>query len=241
MIAFIRQLQDTVRLRTTAPEPLQEFSIQESSRVLNEIDDPRALLPPRHLADHLVDCYFAKIHTLYPFVHREVFLAAYQGLWREQGSSLTERPTNGLGLGDTKGTRKTFYYGLNVVFALGCQFSDVIQVEREATSEAFFHACKPALDVDYLEAGDLALTQTVLLMAHYLQGSRAPNRCWHVSGMACRLAQGVGLHVDAGNEHRSFAEIQIRRRVWHGCVMLDLLDGKHLIWLNIWLTQSTGQ
>ncbi|OQD89742.1 hypothetical protein PENANT_c002G00143 [Penicillium antarcticum] len=89
-------------------------------------------------------------------------------------------------------------------------------------SEAFFHTCKPALDVDYLEDGDLALVQTFLIIAHYLQGSRAPNRCWHIIGTAIRLAQGVGLHSDIGDEHRSFAETQIRRRVWHGCVMLDL-------------------
>ncbi|KAJ5131927.1 hypothetical protein N7448_006085 [Penicillium atrosanguineum] len=224
-IAFIKQLQDTVRLRTPGPEPMQEFSnygSQESPTILNETVDSHELLPPRHLADHLVDRYFSKIHTLYPFIHKEAFLAAYESLWRQNDNPSTERSANGLGLGDTRGTRTSFYYGLNIVFAMGCQFSDIIQHEREAISEAFFHACKPALDVDYLEAGDLALTQTLLLMAHYLQGSRAPNRCWHVIGIACRLAQGIGLHSDAGNDHRSFAEIQVRRRVYHGCVMLDL-------------------
>jgi hypothetical protein len=54
-----------------------------------------------------------------------------------------------------------------VIFASGCQFSDIVQHEREAISEAF-HTCKPALDVDYLEDGDLALAQTLLLIAHYL-------------------------------------------------------------------------
>lgn len=223
-IAFIKQLQNTARLRTPVPESLQEFSNhrpQENPRALNEIES-RGFLPPRHLADHLVDCYFSKIHSLYPFLHKEAFFAAYEALWRKKGSPSSEQSPNGFGLGEIGGNYKTFYYGLNMIFALGCQFSDIIQAEREATSEAFFHTCKPALDVDYLEAGDISLIQTLLLMAHYLQGSRTPNRCWHVTGVACRLAQGVGLHSEAGNEHRSFAEIQIRRRVWHGCVMLDL-------------------
>ncbi|KAJ5548146.1 hypothetical protein N7513_005380 [Penicillium frequentans] len=227
-IAFIKQLQDTVKSRT--PKPPQEPSHQdlhpsvnqESSRALVDVADSRELLPPRHLADHLVDCYFTKIHSLYPFVHKVAFLTAYESLWSHDGLPSSARSIRGLGLGDSNETRTTFYYGLNVVFALACQFSDIIQVEREATSEAFFHTSKPALDVDYLEAGDLALTQTLLLMAHYLQGSRTPNRCWHVIGTACRLAQGIGLHSDVGNKHRSFAEIQVRRRVWHGCVMLDL-------------------
>jgi hypothetical protein len=235
-IAFIKQLQDAVRLRKPGPDTMQDFTkngSQESSTVPNEAVHTRELLPPRHLADHLVDCYFSKIHTLYPFIHKEAFLAAYESLWRQKESPSAERSTNGLGLGDSRGTRTGFYYGLNIVFAMGCQFSDIVQREREAISEAFFHACKPALDIDYLEAGDLALTQTLLLMAHYLQGSRTPNRCWHVIGIACRLSQGIGLHSDVGNDHRSPAEIQIRRRVYHGCVMLDLYEERKTIWSGL--------
>ncbi|EAA60504.1 hypothetical protein AN4343.2 [Aspergillus nidulans FGSC A4] len=97
-------------------------------------------------------------------------------------------------------------------------------VERQTTSEAFFHRCKPALDVDYLERGDLALVQVVLFIAHYLQGSQTPNRCLHAIGTAFRLAQGLGLHATVGDEHRSFAQKQMRRRVWHGCRMLDLVE-----------------
>lgn len=220
-VAFIKQLQNTVS-KTLAP-------LQESSRCQFDLESARdcntcelqELLPPRLLAAHLVDCYFSKVHVLYPSVRKEAFLAAYDSLWRNKDSPST-RSTNGLGLGDATGNRTTFYYGLNVIFASGCQFSDIVQHEREAISEAFFHTCKPALDVDYPGDGDLAFAQTLLLMAHYLQSSQAPNRCWHVIGTACRLAQSVGLHSDLGNEQRSFAEIQILRRVWHGSVMLNL-------------------
>lgn len=247
-VAFIKQLQDTFKSRTPdadslrkSTEPSRQSMDRERSRgavgaVQSKI--PRNLLPPRPLADHLVDCYFSKIHTLYPFVHREAFLTAYQSLWRTTDSPSPVWSTHGLGLGDIQGSQASFYYGLNVIFALGCQFSDTVQVGRETTSEAFFHRSKPALDVDYLEGGDLALTQTLLLMAHYLQSSLTPNRCWHVIGTACRLAQGVGLHSDVGNEHRSFAEIQIRRRVWHGCVTLDLYG--HIPRSSLYLTEFAG-
>ncbi|CAG8156794.1 unnamed protein product [Penicillium olsonii] len=219
-VAFINQLQDAV---SKTPAPLQASRRQFDPKTATNFNanDLQVLLPPRTLADHLVDCYFSKIHSLYPFVHKEAFLTAYDSLRRNKDTP-SGRSTNGLGLGDAGGNLITFYYGLNMIFALGCQFSDIVQHEREAVSEAFFQTCKPVLDLDYLENGDLALAQTLLLMAHYLQGSRTPNRCWHVIGTACRLAQGVGLHSDVGNEHRSFAETQIRRRVWHGCVMLDL-------------------
>lgn len=75
-IAFIKQLQDTVKSRTPKPpqEPshqdFRQYVNQESPRALVDATDSRDLLPPRHLADHLVDCYFTKIHSLYPFVHK---------------------------------------------------------------------------------------------------------------------------------------------------------------------------
>lgn len=227
-ISFIKQLQDT--LRPNAPTGTESNRERRQHRVHGRTSSPRPIssepwvnsLPPRTLADHLVDCYFAKIHTLYPFVHKYAFLAMYRSLWTAQGFPSGRKPTNGLGLGDTGVNSITFYYALNAIFALGCQFSTVVQAERETTSEAFFRLCKPALDLDSLQGSDLALVQTLLLMVHYLQGSRTPDRCWHVIGTACRVAQAIGLHADSGNSNRSFAEIQIRRRVWHGCVMLDL-------------------
>lgn len=104
--------------------PLQESSRRqfdrESARNCNTFK-LQVLLPPRPLADHLVDCYFSKIHVLYPFVHKEAFLAAYDSLWRNKDSPST-RSTNGLGLGDARGDRTTFYYGLNVIFASGVSF-----------------------------------------------------------------------------------------------------------------------
>ncbi|KAL6236383.1 fungal-specific transcription factor domain-containing protein [Aspergillus navahoensis] len=212
-IAFIQRLQGTLRSGGLSPEPSATYDTAQRSFVEENTkcaDISLDLLPPRTLADHLVDCYFTKIHTLYPFVHKESFLSLYQQLWTSGDS--TDSPANtGLGLGDTTVSAKTFYYGLNIVFAHGCQFSEMMGAERQTTSEAFFHRCKPAFDVDYLERGDLALVQ-----------AQTPNRCWHAIGTACRLAQGLGLHTTIGDEHRSFAQKQMRRRVWHGRRMLDL-------------------
>ncbi|KAL4986453.1 fungal-specific transcription factor domain-containing protein [Aspergillus falconensis] len=223
-IAFIQRLQETLRSGGLFPEPSAAYDTTQRPFTRGNTkcgDISLDLLPPRALADHLVDCYFSKIHTLYPFVHKEAFLSLYQQLWTPRDS--TDTPANtGLGLGDTTVSAQTFYYGLNIVFAHGCQFSETMGAERQTTSEAFFHRCKPALDVDYLERGDLALVQVLLFIAHYLQGSQTPNRCWHAIGTACRLAQGLGLHATIGDEHRSFAQKQMRRRVWHGCRMLDL-------------------
>ncbi|KAL4813079.1 fungal-specific transcription factor domain-containing protein [Aspergillus spinulosporus] len=223
-IAFIQRLQETIKSGGPSLRPSAASDNTQRTFIGNHtrsMDISMDLLPPRALADHLVDCYFTKIHTLYPFVHKEAFLSLYQQLWTP-GGSIGTRTNTGLGLGDPTVSARTFYYGLNIVFAHGCQFSEIMGAERQTTSEAFFLRCKPALDVDHLERGDLALVQVLLFIAHYLQGSQTPNRCWHVIGTACRLAQGLGLHATVGDEHRSFAQKQMRRRVWHGCRMLDL-------------------
>ncbi|KAJ5359017.1 uncharacterized protein N7496_011430 [Penicillium cataractarum] len=172
-IAFIQQLQDTLRIDSTVSSP---NAGQTRSQRLGHQEGPLhetgiSSLPPRPLADHLVSCYFSRIHSLYPFVHEPAFRDAYQSLWEPGQPGSTKIKARGLGLGSLDVSSTTFYFALNAVFALGCQFSDVVQVDREVTSEAFFKLCKPALDLNYLENGDLALCQTLLLMAHYLQSS----------------------------------------------------------------------
>ncbi|KAF7588084.1 hypothetical protein BBP40_006183 [Aspergillus hancockii] len=239
-VAFIQQLQHSLRPDLLVPGSDGELPYHTTDegdqnrypKPSTTPSPPVQLLPPRPLADHLVDCYFSKIHTLYPFVHKHAFLGTYRSLWTTSGSRPSIAAAHGLGIGDVTVNHTTFYCALNAIFALGCQFSDVVQVQRETISEAFFRRCKPVLDVEYLEGGSLAECQTLLLITHYLQCSRTPNRCWHVIGIACRLAQALGLHSDIDNEGRSFAEIQLRRRIWHGCVMLDLCDVLSLLLLG---------
>ncbi|KAL4879773.1 hypothetical protein BJY04DRAFT_89375 [Aspergillus karnatakaensis] len=226
-ISFVKSLQDSLRSKNPTsglPNGLNENAPRRAAdrSVLQPTKISLDLLPPRDLADHLVDCYFRKIHTLYPFVHKDAFLESYSCTWSSDPSGVVDSKYIGLGLGDPTVTDATWYYALNIVFAMGCQFSELLRAERQVISEGFFHRCKQALDVDYLERGDLALVQVILLISHYLQGSQTPNRCWHVIGTACRLAQAIGLHSSIGDERRSFAQKQIRRRVWHGCRMLDL-------------------
>ncbi|RDW59345.1 fungal specific transcription factor domain-containing protein [Aspergillus mulundensis] len=223
-VAFIQRLQETLRPEGLAPEPPQVYNTAKTpsdKRTNGYTKISLDMLPPRALADHLVDCYFSKIHILYPFVHKVAFLSLYQRIWMPGDNTSTPMNT-GLGLGDSAVSGTTFYYGLNIIFAHGCQFSEIMGADRQTTSEAFFRRSKPALDVDYLERGDLALVQVLLLNSHYLQGSQTPNRCWHAIGTAYRLAQGLGLHTNTGDDYRSFASNQMRRRIWHGCRMLDL-------------------
>ncbi|GJP97417.1 activator of stress genes 1 [Aspergillus niger] len=185
-------------------------------------------LPPRQLADYLLNLYFEKIHSLYPYVHKTSFLRAYGRLWMPLAETDAETVLSGLGLGDACVSLPLFHCALNIIFALGCHFSKLDQTAREATAEEFFQRSQRLLNMISLDKGDLALVQTLLLTSQYLQGGESPSRCWNIIGLACRIAQSLGMHSLKADRARTPAQIQMRRRVWHGCVMLDLASSMML-------------
>jgi hypothetical protein len=76
--------------------------------------------------------------------------------------------------------------------------------------------------------GSLELVQTLLLTAQYLQSTQMWGMCWNLVGLAVRLAQGIGLHLNpsdsskhSGAQSSSLLDEEMRRRVWGGCVTLD--------------------
>ena len=194
-------------------------------------------LPPRSLADHLVVCYFSRVHLLYPFLHRPTFQASYKRFWDMETSGdasdgdgrLSDLQDAGFGNKvDSSPQSQVFYCGINAIFALSCQFSDLpISKIGEAAKTYLERAMGLLLQVELLDTPTVSLVQVLLLLGLHLQSTSLSDRCWNVIGMACRMAQGLGLHIADGEvcgdgNGRSGLEVEIRRRVWYTCVMLDL-------------------
>lgn len=195
------------------------------SELLTSISVPKAddyFLPPRMLADHLLNCYWSRVHCLYPFVHQQSFISKYNRLWGSDTQEVVQEPIAKVGLGGSGCSVSVFYCALNAIFALGCQFSDLPLAQCKDLSDTFFRRSKQLLRIDILDEGSLALIQTLLIVAQFLQSTQFPNRCWNVVGLACRMAQGLGLYLDDENENRPFVEVEMRRRTWYGCVTLDM-------------------
>ncbi|KAH7029927.1 fungal-specific transcription factor domain-containing protein [Microdochium trichocladiopsis] len=192
-------------------------------------------LPPRALADHLVARYFDRVFYLYPFIHRPSFDKAYRSLWEPAGlGHPPERPfadpdpdhSPFLGLGSSPNAGAdsiVFHCALNAMFALGCHFSDWIGNDRDITALVFLNRSKSLMTLDFLESDPLGVVQALLIMTLFLQSTPFAGRCWNSVGIACRLAQGAGLHSESGGSGRPPLEKEMRRRVWHGCVVLDML------------------
>ncbi|KAF1929226.1 uncharacterized protein M421DRAFT_134642 [Didymella exigua CBS 183.55] len=185
-------------------------------------------LLPRELADRLMQLYWDRVHLLYPVLHRRSFEQAYQDLWRPTAQHhLHYRPSSALGLGAAAGpSSPVFHCALNAALALGMQFSDLPLGEKERLSSACLAKSKDLLKMDLFDQGSLALVQTLLLLTQYFQSTNWPSKCWTAIGLACRLAQGLDLHIDKalpGQRALTPDEHEMRRRVWHGCVTLDIV------------------
>ncbi|PYI22468.1 hypothetical protein BO99DRAFT_303803, partial [Aspergillus violaceofuscus CBS 115571] len=170
--SFLRQIQDSAE-NETVPFCLPNIAAQSFSAA----PTPKAVdLPPRELADYLLDCYYEKIHTLYPFFHRPAFARAYSALWAPGPTTDANDFGKRIGLGDPSVPWPIFHAGLNIILALGCQFSSLDRMTREATADAFFQRSQRFLNGISMDKGSLALVQTLLLMSSYLQGSESPAR-----------------------------------------------------------------
>ena len=68
----------------------------------------------------------------------------------------------------------------------------------------------------------MGVVQALLITAQYLQSTPYLNRYWNAVGVACCIAQGLCLHVDHAEGSRNALELEMQRRVWHACVMMDM-------------------
>lgn len=184
-------------------------------------------LPPRSLADHLLQCYWDRFYCLYPFFHRPSFEQAYESLWGAAKWPRSNLPELNIGLGgsyDSGPQSIVFHCALNAIFALACHFSDIPIREREAQAYSFFLRSKRFVGLDLLDTSTIGVVQTLLIIALLLQSTPYSNRCWNSIGLACRVAQGLGLHEATAHRHIKPLEKEIRRRTWYGCVMMDMYD-----------------
>lgn len=182
-------------------------------------------LPPRKIADSLLETYFNSVHVLYPWVHRETFLISYEALWSGQDhDSIQDLPDVGIGGLDCSAI--ILHCSLNGMLALGSEFSHMAAEEKRAFSNLFFSRMKNLVNIDVLDSGSLAHVQALLLVGMYLQCTRDPKRCWNVIGMAYRMSVGLGLHLGRSMPGLTRLEREIRWRIWCACVQMDMYGAK---------------
>jgi hypothetical protein len=172
-------------------------------------DDPFGL-PHRVVADRLVDAYFKFRHPMNSFLHEEIFRRRYVRLWQSEELGGEEATDNNL----------AWFGQVNLIFAFG---NDHAQVAGRTSIDRvrFFKRAKTLVFSGLLQASSIELVQALLLMGQYLHGSLELNNCWTVVGLAIRMAQGLGLHLEASHFTSDIIEQEIRKRVWWSCFVID--------------------
>ncbi|KAI0151399.1 fungal-specific transcription factor domain-containing protein [Pestalotiopsis sp. NC0098] len=178
-------------------------------------------LPPREVADELLDVYFDNVHLFYPWTHPASVRNQYRRIWAEREPQ-DAVPSFEVGLGSPSCPRRVFFLALNAMFALGLQFSRFSAVEKEDAAMMFYQRIEELANMELLGGNSLAHIQAVLLVSQYLLCTRDPSRCWNLTGLACRMAIGFGLQNETQSKDLPAIEVEVRRRVWYGCVQTDM-------------------
>lgn len=158
---------------------------------------------PRSLADELIASYFRHVHLLYPFLHRPSFQVEYERTW----NSNVRQDEEWLAL-------------LNLVFALGIRFGQVFGDETTASDEYFGYA-RDLSPFERLAKPTVQTLQLLLLRSLYYQFTNRSNENWNALGLAIRVATTIGAHVNPEPGQLDAIMVEVRRRCWHGCVVLD--------------------
>lgn len=171
----------------------------------------------RRQADNFLLCYWEFVHPLFPVLHRPTFLRAYERLWVDNADTQPEFAT--------EAEEATFTSTLNLVFAIGCKFSSLVDAaQKSSVADNFYQRSRQAYPFDILDSTSISLVQMLVLTGVYLQSTEYASRCWNSVGLAIRMAMSLGLHVDnSARKAGSQVEREMRRRIWHTCVNLDRL------------------
>lgn len=214
--AFMRQLQAAVDSRLDSAQSLEPRPESESRKRFSDRDDtpfqrhahtPLLLLPPRGLADALIQAYWDHHWALYPVINRGQVEQAYESLW---SSTSLQAPSHSL------------MSIINTCLAIGCHYCGALQPkERKATGDDIFSRAERSWQ---RVAGfpSIENIQCLLLFGIYLQSTSRVFQCWMTVGQAIRMAQSLGID-DPQRPFRfeSIAQREYQRRTWHCCVWLN--------------------
>ena len=175
---------------------------------------PTADLPPKDVADELVDCYLRTSETIYRILHVPTFHEDYKNLW------------------DTcKEVDRAFLVQVKLVFAVGAIVFDehfslrtsAIRWVYEAQTWLSGPKFKSRLDFQTLQ------TEILLLLARELVSSGG-EPIWISAGALVRKAIYMGLHRDPSNlPSKPNFDAEMHRRLWNTileiCLQSSLTSG----------------
>jgi hypothetical protein len=179
-----------------------------------ETDTGSMVVPTRSVADDLLECYERLVYPLFPVLHMPTFRRCYVSLWEPQKKAGP--------LFKNLAEEATFHASLNMVFALGhLNNPKAASRYRLRTADVFYRRSRKIMPLDAVDNLSLDVVQFLQLSTIYLTSTKYINRCWNTLAVALRVAQALGLHLDAELSSGSQLKREMSRRVWHMCLVLE--------------------
>ena len=172
------------------------------SASLEPIDDPQylAFSPQSDICRHLMATFFQNQYQYHMCLYREYFLRDFDAGFGPYYSDL-------------------LMYAICALGALASQ-----EVALRELSDVFFNRAQELLYGSALESPNLTTLQALILLGHREIGHGRTSKGWLFSGMAFRLCQEMGLHLDPNNwkgSDDSRIEREILRRTYWAAFVAD--------------------
>lgn len=164
----------------------------------------QSYLPPYHETSNMIRQYFATVGVLYPYIHEPSFLQTYEQM---------KQP------GFPGKVNRTWLALLNVMLAMSMGEGDSSQAAEKSLE--FYNRAQGLCGNRIYRGNTLETVQYLLLSTQYLQGMQKAVQTWITHGLAVKIAVAIGLHSQEMTTSRPIIEQEMRKRTWHGCVLLD--------------------
>ncbi|KAG2057972.1 hypothetical protein BDR06DRAFT_951074 [Suillus hirtellus] len=210
--------------------------------------DLSSVMPDLVVQEHLLEIYFTYVHSAFPVLHKEAFWEGYKVHPNPSATDTPSPASDGQGSKSPspfhRARRNISPLLLLSMFSIAERYSPSSSLPpsppapssplsvREPTpmwtaGDKYFNVAKKLLDNTY--ASSMPSTVQALLLLGYREiGIGAMAQAWVYTGMAVRMAQDLGMHRAADGWARAEVgrlfgprELQERRRIWWGCVVLD--------------------
>lgn len=164
-------------------------------------------IPEPELRDEILRSYLFSVHPFMPMLDAKPFLhAILKGQRQHQVSLLLFQAVMFAGLHSLP---------LTVIRRLGFQTT-------KHARQIFFGRVKCLYDFE-VEANDIAVLQSLLLMSSWYGKWDERRHTWHFTGLAYDLARTIGLHREPASKHLSDKDRSFRRRLWWSLYIRDRL------------------
>ena len=163
----------------------------------------RPELPPKRMADHLLNSYYSSVHLLIPMVHWPSFERDYEAAYRA---------------GTLHNVAPAWSSCLFAVLALGALFSTDPTINRTQKSKDFIEVSRMSTDT-WNETYVIDHARTALLTSIFLYETNLKSAAWTCLASAVRIAQDLTLQHETGPW--TMTEGEMRRRLWWAIYIWD--------------------